>query len=582
MTILYTALAVGAFGAGCQQNDDPGGNNQVGPVASVRVTPNPLQVHVGDSAGLTAVALDSRGTPVPGTTTTWSSIDPAVATVSSSGVVLGKALGNSTIQALVQSISGSAAVSVVPQPTGGPTIGMATYLGGTATEMIRDLAVDPQGNLVMTGSTHSDDFPTTPGVLGPTLGCCSAKAYDAFVVKMSPAGSVLWSTFLGGPNYERGYAIETDAQGFIFVAGRGGAGLPSTAGTFQPNFGGGNTGAAYGAQDGFICKITPDGKSIVWCSYFGTGDNGILRDIAVDDVGDVYVGGGFTGTGFPSSWFTNSYQKTPSQLQDLVVAKIKGDGSQVIWATYLGGSGREHESVSVRVDGQHNVYVLSTTESPDMPLANAADGSLNGPSDLYLAKLSPNGSTLLYGTYVGGSGGDVTETHGLWLDAQGNAFIGAQTTSSDLPTSALAFQKQYGGGPSDAAVWKFSPSGALLAATYLGGTGGDGIEGITLGPNGDVYISGFMVSPNPPSPVLGTPGAGADVFAARLSPDLSTLRFSLKHGGSGSDNGRGVIVDGQVRLFVGGQTDSPNFPTLNAIQPTMRGTGDALLMRIDP
>ncbi|MEO8140852.1 MAG: Ig-like domain-containing protein, partial [Gemmatimonadota bacterium] len=427
----------------------------IGPPVSVTVLPNPATVYIGDSLQLSATVKDSSGTILTGVTLGWSSGNSGTATVSTSGMLHGVAQGGTTVTVTAGTVSGQTTVSVAPQPTGTLHPVISTYLGGSDEEMLRDITVDGQGNMFMVGQSASFNFPTTPGVFSPTFNCCGFNPHDATITKTTPGGSIIWSTYLGGINYERGYAVEVDPQGYVYVTGRGGAGFPVTAGVFQPIFGGGgpNPPSLYGPQDAWVCKIKPDGSAIVWCSYMGTDDNGILRDIAIDGNGDVYVAGGVTNAGYPTAWFTNAYQKTIHGAQDLIIAKIKGDGSKVLWATYLGGSGREVEGVSLRLDSQGNVIVMDDTYSSDAPVVNAAQSTLKGTTDLYLAKLSPDGSQLLYATYLGASGTESIETHGLWLDAQDNAFVAANTTSHDIQTMSNAYQKTFGGGPSDVAIW---------------------------------------------------------------------------------------------------------------------------------
>ena len=110
-----------------------------------------------------------------------------------------------------------------------------------------------------------------------------------YVAKLDPQGNLVWSTFIGGPNYDRAYAVEVDAQGFVYVAGRAGDQFPVTAGVFQPNFNGSPDILPYGPQDGFLCKLRPNGSAIIWCSYFGTDDNKMIRDIDLDAQGNIYL-----------------------------------------------------------------------------------------------------------------------------------------------------------------------------------------------------------------------------------------------------------------------------------------------------
>ncbi len=554
----------------------------LGPPATVTILPNPATVYIGDSLQLTATVQDSSGTVLTGVSLGWQSSNTGAATVTGNGMLHGVAQGNTTVTVTAGTVSGQTAVSVAPHPTGSLHTVISTFLGGSDEDMLRDITVDGQGNMIMVGQSASADFPTTPGVFDPTFNCCGYNPHDAIITKTTPSGSIIWSTYLGGINYERAYAVETDAQGFIYTVGRGGQGFPTTPGVFQPNFGGGTAGGLYGPQDAWMCKIKPDGSATVWCSYMGVSDNAILRDITVDANGDIYVGGAVTNTGYPTSWFANAYQKTIHGKQDIIIAKIKGDGSKVLWATYLGGTGNEVESVSLRLDPQGNVILLTNTSSTDIPLVNPAKSTLTGPSDMYLAKLSPDGSQLLYATYLGGSGNEASETHGLWLDAQGNAFVVAQTSSTDIQTSSNAYQKTFGGGASDNVVWKVSPTGAILAATYVGGSGADGPEGAAVDAQGHFYFAANTTSPNFPLTVPSSPGGLDDLVGVELSADLSQLLFSARYGGSDIEVARSALVDAAGNFYLVGQSRSANYPTLNATQPTFGGLMDGIMVKIAP
>jgi hypothetical protein len=181
---------------------------------------------------------------------------------------------------------------------------------------------------------------------------------------------------------------------------------------------------------------------------------------------------------------------------------------------------------------------------------------------------------------LGGSGNEFTETHGLALDSAGNAYVGATTLSADFPTTAGAFQRTYGGAggggnyPGDGFVAKISPSGKLVASTFLGGKSGEGIEGIGLDAQGDVYVSGATFSTNFPvthgafqASLKGT----ADLFGSKLSADLGTLLYSTYLGGSGEDYGRTAWADRAGNFYIAGEVRSTNFPTANPMQPKYGG-----------
>ena len=189
------------------------------------------------------------------------------------------------------------------------TLSSSSYLGGSGPEHARDVAIDAQGNIIIAGGTGSANFPvtltdinTTPCPLTGSFG-----NWDTFVTKFSPTGSLLWSRRMGGMCYDRVYGLEVDLQGNIYIAGRSGEGFPVTTGVFQTTFRGTNAGS-YGNQNTFVAKLDANGNKI-WASYAGTGN--MARDIAVDDLGDIYIPLGYSGSGpyADSAWFTNAYQQ---------------------------------------------------------------------------------------------------------------------------------------------------------------------------------------------------------------------------------------------------------------------------------
>lgn len=465
------------------------------------------------------------------------------------------------------------------------------YLGGSSYDVVRDIVTDSQGNAFITGGTDSKDFPTTSGVYDSTHN----GSMDAFVMKLDSAGKVIWSTLLGGPSLDRAYAIEIDSQGYVLIAGRAGADFPVTAKAFQQIFKGGPGNSVYPPQDGFVAKLAPDGSALVWASYFAATDDPShpVRDLALDGSGDVYVASSSSTGDYPPA-ILSALQKgarpTRAGSRDGVVAKLKSDGSQVIWATYVGGSGAEWGSSSVRVDAAGNACYLTVTDSSDAPVtAGAYDRSFNGNVDFYLAKLSPDGARLIFGTYLGGSQGEHVETHTLEIDGQGNPLIVAGTTSSDFPTTAGALQHTYGGSggrgtgartnyPGDVVVAKLSADGSrLLASTYLGGRYGEAAEGVQLDRAGNVYFTGstfsqdFPVTRGSQQPSKNGP---ADAFVVKLSADFSKLLYSSYLGGTEVDACRAVAVDGNGNLYVGGETTSSDWP-IRSVLPAAKYSGKA-------
>jgi beta-propeller repeat-containing protein len=469
------------------------------------------------------------------------------------------------------------------EPTGmPPQLVFSTYLGGSQEDTIRDITTDIQGNIYVTGGTASPNFPVTAGSYDTTFN----GWHDVFVAKLDPNGHLLWCTFIGGRNYDRAYAIELDNLGYIYIAGRAGPGFPTTAGAFQTTYQGFYTGRGYGDQNAFVAKLKPDGSGLVWASYFGPFQ--LIRDLAIDHNGDISVAAmheaAETATA-PAEWFTNAFQKAPKGPNDAVIARIKSDGSRVLWASFFGGSSDEGGGPSIRVDDTGHPYFLGATSSTDLPTTMGAYSRTynGGKLDLFLVKFTPDGSQLVFSTYLGGSGDEGLETHELALDAQGNSYISSWTSSSDFPTTPGAFQTTYPGGPSNTFVAKISVDGTrLLASTFIGGAQGELTEGIAVDTHGDVFIVGNTASgdfPTTRDALQAAHKGSTDFFAVKLSSDFSHLLYSTYCGGSNEDNGRSAHVDASGNMYMAGMTKSTDWPTLNAYQAAHSGNWDGALAK---
>ncbi|UCD29521.1 MAG: SBBP repeat-containing protein [Planctomycetota bacterium] len=492
-------------------------------------------------------------------------------------------------------IAGPSLKELLANPGG--TLEWSTYLGGSQYEHIRDVITDSQGNVYLTGGTESSNFPVTPGAYqtvhnqGQNPDSQSIYKFDVFVTKLDPNGNMVWSTFIGGRNYDRAYAIELDSQGNVYVAGRAGNGFPVSAGAFQTTFMGGQEAAFYGPQDGFVAKLSPDGSTLLWASYFGTSDTVIVRDCAVDNNDDVYLASGYKSGTYPST-VANAFNNSYHGGQDAVVAKVKSDGSQVLWATYLGGSGFETYVNSIRIDSAGNLYNLASTSSTGIATPGAYDTTYAGGEDFFLAKLQPTDGSLIWATYLGGSQNEGLETHELTIDNQGNPIIAGGTQSTDFPTTPGAFDRTYNGSggpgtgqntnyPWDAQVSKISADGTqLLASTFVGGRFGEKAEGAAgVDLSGNVYLTGGTFSDNFPvtaDAYQSTNPGNLNAFVVVLSPDLSQLLYASYLGGSNWDVCRTATVDANGTFYVAGETSSTNWPTLNPLQPTYGGAGDAM------
>jgi hypothetical protein len=469
-------------------------------------------------------------------------------------------------------------------------LSFSTYLGGTGWEHARDVCADSHGNIYVCGGTASRDFPTTPGAYRRALrtGDTSGDVCDAFICKFAPDGRLIWSTYLGGPGYDRAYGIEVDEQGYVYVAGRAGRGFPTTPDAFQPQFQGYNSGGYGGFQNAFVAKLSPDGSRLLWASYVGVAQ--LCRDIAIDARGDIYLPLGFPNKGItpPADWFTHAFQKTPKGGTDCGAVKLSGDGRKVLWATWLGGSADESQAASIRVDAKGYVSLYFHTLSPDMPTTAETFGrKYNGKGDGFVVRLTPDGSGLAFGAYLGGNGDEQISTHNLAVDREGNVCVSTQTSSTDFPTTAGAVQRKLRG-KTDMAVVKFSPTGALLAATYLGGRGEENADGIYVAEEGNVLVTGETSSDDFPvtqNAFQRKFGGNHDAVLVRLDGGLTRILYATYLGGPAYDNGRSGFLGRDGSLYVTGSSDGGGWPTRNAFQsafaggPAEWGAGDVILAK---
>lgn len=458
----------------------------------------------------------------------------------------------------------------------------STYLGGSGNDQARDITADANGNIYVVGGSGSDDFPTTPGVIqrtqdktGTNVG--SLGYLDATVSKYDPQGNLVWSTYLGGPNYDRAYAVEVDDQGCVYVAGRAGPGFPVTTGSLQPTFKGSSQGI-YGQQNGFVTKLSPDGTAILWSTYVGVGY--LCRDLAIDEDHDVYVPLSYKGSGSlpPTAWFANAYQPSPKGGDEVGVLKISASGSTALWATWVGGTGDEADNAGVVVDKNKNVFLHCTTVSADMPTTTGAhDSTYNGLNDAYIAKISPDGKNLVFGTYFGGSGNEAgNNVHNLAVDPAGNCYLATHTSSTNITTTPGVFQSTLAGGSLDVVVAKFSPSGALMLCTYVGGNGNDGTEAIAVNASGDLFFVGNTTSTNfpvTPTALQLVKSSNEDAGLVVVASDFASLKYATYLGGVNVDQGRAAHMDDYGTLYMAGTCDGTGWPIFHAWQSVFAGNG---------
>ncbi len=415
----------------------------------------------------------------------------------------------------------------------GDTFLYTTYLGGTNGATPDGIAVDAQGDAYIDGAASSG-FPTTPGAYQST-------GPGGFAVKLSPSGSVEYSTFVGpqGPR-----AIAIDASGDAYITGGIGAdGLP-VVNAYQPQYAGS---ICTSCSNAFVQKLNPTGSQFIYSTYFGLGganNNVTGTGIAVDSSGSAYV----IGTGAVPL-------KNPLQqgVGDMFLAKFTPDGTGLVYSTQLGGSAWSitDKATAVAVDSSGNVYVAGDAVSPDFPTTmNAFKASCyelpvdacEGPQ-VFVMKIDSTGTSLNYSTLLGEG-----NAMGVAADSKGNVWVAGGTSSSNFPVinpiQAHLQQISSSYPIGDGFVTRLNSNGVPTLSTFLGGsfTDDEGV-GVAVDGNGNAYVTGSIGignditndSPvdfpvlNPTSTIqsqilFSTPEG---IFAAKINPSQNGPQLSL-------------------------------------------------------
>jgi hypothetical protein len=380
--------------------------------------------------------------------------------------------------------------------------------------------------------------------------------------------TLVYSTYLGGSDFEGGLTIEStyqgvavDAEGNVYLAGRTESTDFPTANPFQAM----NRGGFFGA-DAFVVKLNAAGSALIYATYLGSSQNDEARDIAVDAEGNAYVTGAAGASDFPTT--PGAFGTTSGRV---FVTKLNPAGSALVYSAYFGGLlGAEGQSIAVDADG--NAYVVGTTVATDFPTTPGAfQTARRSGEDVFVTKLNASGSSLRYSTYLGGDGTD--RGLNIAVDAAGNACVTGRTTSMNFPTER-PIQAAFGGGPpiGDAFVTKFNATGsALVYSTYLGGSGADEGSSIAVDAEGNAYVTGqtnsanFRTTAQAFQRMFGGTFPQADAFVTKLD-GIGMLVYSTYLGGSSNDTGRGIAVDAAGNAHVIGTTFSANFPRVSPFQ----------------
>lgn len=334
---------------------------------------------------------------------------------------------------------------------------------------------------------------------------------------------------------------------------------------------------------------------VAYSTFLGGSGEDMGNAIAVGRDGCVYVAGMTGSADFPVTAGAVQPAAGSGQYGGTVFVSRLDPGGSLVYSTYLGSDSR---AFALAVDAAGSAYVAGLTLSASFPTTpgalQASAGSTGDPGggNAFVSKLDPMGASLVYSTYLGGSGNDYAA--GIAVDAAGHAHVAGATTSADFPVPRGALQPVIGG-QGDVFAAMLAPDGSrLVHATFLGGGGNDAALAVALDGAGGTYLTGFTASPDfPVTPgafqtqcicATAPPGPGSDTtatFVARLT--TAGLAYSTFLGGGTYDGGYGIVADAGGHAFVTGRTSATDFPTTaGAPRSTPGGSSDAYVVRLDP
>lgn len=479
-----------------------------------------------------------------------------------------------------------------------PALIYSVLVGGSDDEYASSIAQDSTGAVYVTGSTISYDYPIVGAAQSDLSG-----SNDVFVTKLSANGAtVVYSTYLGGSDYDFGSGIAVNSSGEAIVTGETDSTDFPTVNALVSSCPLGSYGSYTYCASTFVTKLSADGSTLVYSTYLGGSGYTVGHGIAVDSAGAAYVTGETQTTDFPT---ITAMQGTCAggyytDCDDVFVTKVISDGSALAYSTYLGGSSGEIGN-AIAVDSSGAAYITGATSSTDFPTTNPLQSTCGGDpdpcSDAFVTKLSADGQTRVYSTYLGGSGGE--SGNGIAVDSSGAAYVAGavgyvydgEFSSGDpstFPTTPGARQTTTGG-QQDAFAFKLNPAGTtLIYSTFIGGQYDDSAAGVAVDGSGIAYVTGQTSSADFPTaqtlgPCLLTAYGGcADAFVAAVSADGSQFVYNTYLGGSEYDQGTGVVADSAGVATVVGTTSATDVLTTTAMIGTMGGYGTAFVMRLGP
>lgn len=464
----------------------------------------------------------------------------------------------------------------------------STYLGAAAFDEAYGIAISQvTGNVYVIGRTLSTTFPSATGPAPANAG-----SNDAFVAMLDAnLSSVLKTVFIGSNGNEYGMAIVVHPHtGDVYVTGFTGSNTPPPSalpGVSVPVAQGTYAG---GSNDAYITRLSGDLSTLYKTTYLGTTDSDSTNAIAIHPIsGDVYVAGSvFNSNALPAT--SGAAIPAPSGALDAFITRIKPDLSGFKRSTYFGGSGSDTALGLAISPTSGDIYLTGysiVSGTPIQGTTGAPQTANAGGHDAYVARFNEDLSKLLQSTYFGGTADDEGDAIAIH-PTSGDVYVAGLVNSTTIPGTAGASQTTSSGGQ-EGFVARFSADlKTLYRATYLGGTGNDKVNAMTIHPiSGEIFVTGDTASADFPVSLGAyqtSGGTNTDAFVARFDPTLAYRRASTYFGASGAESSRGIAIHpGNGDLYFTGETTSASFiVTSGAAQTSPLGSADAFVTRISP
>jgi hypothetical protein len=467
-----------------------------------------------------------------------------------------------------------------------PTLMYCSYLGGSGSDQINAVEVDSQGHLYVAGSTTTGDLLATNDAYSTTLS--SLTSIFVAIIDTTPGSGypILYFTYIGGGGLDIPLAMAVDGEENVYLTGT------TTSTNFPMTVNAVQTTGAGSVVAAFVLELNPFGMSggvaLVYSTFLGgtTGDTS-GNGIAVDRKGLIYVIGSTKATDFPLT--DSAYMGVTWGPQDAFLCQIDPNAGALAYSTYLGGElADQGRAILVAPNGL--VYFVVSTESTEFPMAGYAYSyvlkSPYGTAIGVMDMTKVGADSLVYSTYFGGS--DIQDVRGIAFDAAGNLLVTGFTLAKDFPVTPDAVQPKPGGN-GDAFVSVVNPGAFpnfLVYSTYLGGSQGEVAYGIAGDSAGNIYVTGYTLSPDFPTTADALQpdwGGGTDLFLAKLKPGIpgpGGLQSSTYIGYHGTYSPTGLVLGRDGTIYVVGSAGVGLPSTAEALQGFGGGLSDGFVLML--